>query len=718
MPTIPQVPSQLQSPSGGYWTTLYRWLVKLIAAIVSFISGSITVSATAAAIEALPGPAITSPRTCWVEEFQAFYVFVPGSVAVVDHFTVLGVTGGVAGRWLLNGNAIGITPLGTLTPIVYAPVGGGGDDGAALTALIAKGFRWFRLVPGGAYNFATMVLLVDNVRIDGAPGATLTSTNATPLPGYGVAPYIVAIFGYYQGPGNSGLNFTTLTAPSVIGTNTVTVADRSQIVNGGWFVLDDFGNRVTPPYKVLAGGGLAGPGVITLDRKVWWVFDAGSGAAMRTPVQDVQLYGNGATFTGTIAGRYVDIFCARDSVIDGWNVVANGGGESAISFDAGAFGCDMTNNHVDGAGGAGPNGTTMETSEQCFSQGNTAIHLTGYGHVFLDNVSTASIGNTAENCNVGLTVQSGGATDKYGAYGVSVIGCDLRGNTNGLQIVNSRDVEVVAVDCAFSSNIGIHVLRADAGLSYSGIVLDQCVMDDCGAYGLQVDTGGLDTVKVTACSMSRCTTAGATIAWQTKFRDCTFRDQLGQADIICQAGAYDAWVLDCQHSQAVDQIYQAVSIVTTGVVTVRGCTFKPPAAPAATTICVYQQVAGTVRMGSCVGQGKYGFYDITGTLYDEENNDFSTCTTAPWTVNLFKNQYNSVDVTLIGGAKTVASGLNLTKAKLVSVQLKTPNTATGQPATTFVAAANGNITMTSYGPTGAQVGGDASTYTVTFAGAN
>jgi hypothetical protein len=76
-----------------------------------------------------------------------------------------------------------------------------------------------------------------------------------------------------------------------------------------------------------------------------------------------------------------------------------------------------------------------------------------------------------------------------------------------------------------------------------------------------------------------------------------------------------------------------------------------------------------------------------------------------------------VDVTLSGGTATVASGHNLTNATLVDVRLSTPNGATGQPVATFVAGPNGNVTVTSYGPTATQVTGDNSTYACIFVGA-
>jgi hypothetical protein len=76
-----------------------------------------------------------------------------------------------------------------------------------------------------------------------------------------------------------------------------------------------------------------------------------------------------------------------------------------------------------------------------------------------------------------------------------------------------------------------------------------------------------------------------------------------------------------------------------------------------------------------------------------------------------------LNVTLTSGTKTVASGKNLTNATLVGVYLNTATTAVGVPLVTFVAGANGNVTVTSYSPSAAVLTTDASTYTCVFAGA-
>lgn len=77
----------------------------------------------------------------------------------------------------------------------------------------------------------------------------------------------------------------------------------------------------------------------------------------------------------------------------------------------------------------------------------------------------------------------------------------------------------------------------------------------------------------------------------------------------------------------------------------------------------------------------------------------------------------SLDLTLVAGTKTLASGKDLTNATLLSCTLKTPNTACGAPVVTFVAGANGNVTVTSKTDAAATATTDVSTYTCVFAGA-
>lgn len=83
----------------------------------------------------------------------------------------------------------------------------------------------------------------------------------------------------------------------------------------------------------------------------------------------------------------------------------------------------------------------------------------------------------------------------------------------------------------------------------------------------------------------------------------------------------------------------------------------------------------------------------------------------------FAAGFFELDVTLTGGTATVASGKDLTNAKAISIRLITPTTATGSPIVTFVAGANGNVTVTSYTAGAVQVSLDASKYRVEFVGA-
>lgn len=75
------------------------------------------------------------------------------------------------------------------------------------------------------------------------------------------------------------------------------------------------------------------------------------------------------------------------------------------------------------------------------------------------------------------------------------------------------------------------------------------------------------------------------------------------------------------------------------------------------------------------------------------------------------------DITMTGGTKTIASGKDLTHAQLISIRLKTQNTAVGSPVGSFVAGPNGNVTVTTYTAAAAQANTDASTYTCVFMGA-
>ncbi len=72
-----------------------------------------------------------------------------------------------------------------------------------------------------------------------------------------------------------------------------------------------------------------------------------------------------------------------------------------------------------------------------------------------------------------------------------------------------------------------------------------------------------------------------------------------------------------------------------------------------------------------------------------------------------------LDVTLVGGTKTQASGADLSVAKIVGVYLKTATTAVGSPVASISA---NNVIVTSYAAGAVQAVTDASTYTVALVG--
>ncbi len=75
----------------------------------------------------------------------------------------------------------------------------------------------------------------------------------------------------------------------------------------------------------------------------------------------------------------------------------------------------------------------------------------------------------------------------------------------------------------------------------------------------------------------------------------------------------------------------------------------------------------------------------------------------------------ALDVTLVGGTKTQASGSDLSQAIIIGVRLKTATTAVGSP----VATISGNdVIVSSYAANASAAATDASTYTVTLAGVN
>lgn len=74
----------------------------------------------------------------------------------------------------------------------------------------------------------------------------------------------------------------------------------------------------------------------------------------------------------------------------------------------------------------------------------------------------------------------------------------------------------------------------------------------------------------------------------------------------------------------------------------------------------------------------------------------------------------AVDVTLVGGSGSTASGYDLSEATIVGCYLKTAHTACGFPAPTI---SGNDVAVSSYKADASAADTDASTYTVILAGA-
>lgn len=84
-----------------------RWLLIMVGANPSG-GGEMFAFETIQQQEAVPGP--LTREIAYNAETDAHYIFVAGSALAVDNFTVLSVTGGVPGQWLLRDDEISLAP--------------------------------------------------------------------------------------------------------------------------------------------------------------------------------------------------------------------------------------------------------------------------------------------------------------------------------------------------------------------------------------------------------------------------------------------------------------------------------------------------------------------------------------------------------------------------------------------------------------------------------
>jgi len=689
--------------------------------------------ATVAALEAMPGPLPAAPQTYWAQEFQANYVFVAGSVAVVDHYTVLGVTGGVAGRWLLNG-----------TQISLAPIDGAVDDVprfyAAVNALASIGGSvLLRNGPTGQqfqFKTVTTVGFLTNACVYGAPDVTVIST-IVHNDGFNNAPFKIVAPENTVG-GDLGLNATC-----VVGSTTMLLNSVAGLAVGGYLWIGSADAIAATQYKIKA----IVPGVpntVTVERPILWPWIAtGNPHAATvypsTPAVNVRIFGNGMTIRGT-GDRAIEFIGAIDLLVVDINVISETR-NAVAGFDGFAVGFDNANVRNAGrnirvdAGGQAICGISLESVEDaelagCFIEnvlktpatGNAGVYIYESRNVVLQDTNTSecfygivvdyedgAVGSFFSSDNIvisGCTGNdnaasgcwvSGGATnvkivassfERNGTAGaawgifindggirlgtsVTCLGCTTSNNTGGGLSANSTGV--VKIGDHTSDGNSVQAVNLNAGCS---LVIDG--LSAIGnAYGIQGGGGNLVGTGIYISGNNCLYAQGGT--WSIS--DAIFRN--GTA-----AGAIAA------------TFYNAA-----GFYQLDGIQFISDSGNMA--FCIAEENAGIVlQLGKVTTTGTpgTGFFSNAGRVLRAADTDFSGCTT-PWSVTAAGLANFGSGLVATGALQTVNAACKASDMPVVFMATASAGTGASLP---LVALADGSFNVTF-------AAGDRSTYAWSFA---
>ena len=223
-----------------------------------------------------------------------------------------------------NGQIANVSPL--------PPLGGTQDDGANITAALAKTGPVV-LQRGATYNIATPI------DFSASPGATLygngaIATGAMARTG-GTANSVILATPTLRGSGN-----TTLNGTPAVGTRTLVVNSGAGLANGDFFqVQSQSGTQLTAYYQVISGGTTAN---IVIDRPLQEPFVSGDTVKpVSVMPRHVNVIGpltingngdNGVSLVGTRRGYLRDIYVDVENAASGAACLTGG-----IDLDLGSF---------------------------------------------------------------------------------------------------------------------------------------------------------------------------------------------------------------------------------------------------------------------------------------------------------------------------------------------------------------------------------------------
>lgn len=365
--------------------------------------------------------------------------------------------------------------------ISFKPLGGGADDGVNLNAALLAGLP-IVFKKGSTYTLNTKLTLISNsiLHLNGANINTAIPTEG----GITGAPF-------YATPLNPGAN-NALNSKADIGSLTLSVTTKTNLVVGGFarLIHTAGGGNWIQLFKVTGISG-AGPYTITLDREVSQAI-ASADAVLQycEPVQNVRIYGQGATITATATvDRGMELSCMWNCLVEDLNFVGPFGW--GASYDVGTYNSIMRHIKVEGGAGVTGTGVASEANEACLFED---IYCTGvlnssggqagfFSYSGRNNVYRKII---SKNCLSGLMLDNGADTGIY-ADGVSFDGCAFDSNTTGI-LNTGTNYKISKTSVCNNSGIGVQINTSGSNVPQNNTFTD-CDIKSNGNSGVYLVTG-------------------------------------------------------------------------------------------------------------------------------------------------------------------------------------------------------------------------------------
>ncbi|PKQ00909.1 MAG: hypothetical protein CVT74_01805 [Alphaproteobacteria bacterium HGW-Alphaproteobacteria-13] len=353
---------------------------------------------------------IPSSAIVYVAETDARYEFRSDPGLVADGWVVL--DGGVSGYFATVSERLSI-----------APAGDGSDDWPRMieAASAASAAGMVIELRDGDWIAASQQALPDGLRLVMNENVTIISQL---VPNHS-RPSVAA---FYAAPGSLLLS-TAVAAHNEFGSEQVVI--QAEVAPGSLLRIRDsatgsgfHGNTFTVVSSVAQEDG---SWLVTVERPIQFDFGPGDAADVLPRMPTIQIFGNGATVTGS-GTRFIELIAVRDSIVDGLRLIATDQlPDLMASFDVAGYNNEFRNMFVD-AGGHARVGLALESQEGSRVVNSIVTGAKNGGIIVYDNVDALILDAIAYGNASGLGIMADG--NVLGSLNTTVRGGQYHDNAN------------------------------------------------------------------------------------------------------------------------------------------------------------------------------------------------------------------------------------------------------------------------------------------------